>query len=143
MWREQNESLRCGDLLSLCVRSSSGFVLPGICLSLSHSAAALGTLLPRKGLDPLLISSHVHNKLLSIRLCCLTCDVLESRTSVAESCDRNNFGTILIFGTLLLNYALARLRKGTGIPLSSPCLYRVIRNYCRCFDNLSCTIHLR
>jgi hypothetical protein len=123
MWHEQNESLRCSELLSLCVRSSSGFVLPGICLSRSHSAAALVTLLPRQGLDPLLISRHVRNKLLSIRLCCLTCDVLESRISIAESCGRNNFGTILLFGTLLLNYALARIREGRGITLTSPCLY--------------------
>lgn len=73
MWHEQNESLRCSELLSLCVRSSSVFVLPGICLSRSHSAAALVTLLPRQGLDPLLISSHARNKLLFIRICCLTC----------------------------------------------------------------------
>jgi hypothetical protein len=85
MWHEQNESLRCSDLLSLCVRSSSGFVLPGICLSRSHSAAAFVTLLPRQVLDPLLIPRHVHNKLLSISPCYLTCDMLESRTSAAES----------------------------------------------------------
>jgi hypothetical protein len=85
MWHEQNESLRCSDLLSLCVRSSSRLVLLGICLSISHSAAALVTLLPRQGPDPLLISRHVHSKLFSIRLCYLTRDMLESRTSVAES----------------------------------------------------------
>ena len=68
MWHEPNESLLCSDFLSLCVQSSLGFVLPGICLSRSHSAAAVATLLPRQDLDPLLISRHVHNKLLSIIL---------------------------------------------------------------------------
>jgi hypothetical protein len=104
MWHEQNESLRCSDLLSLCVRSSSGFVLPGICLSRSHSAAALATLLPRQGLDPLLISRHVHNKLLNQG------QVSQKAQWIlfVPACDRNNFGTILLFGTLLLNCALGR-----------------------------------
>jgi hypothetical protein len=130
MWHEQNESLRYSDLLSLCVRSSSGFVLPGICLSYSHSAAALVTPLRRQGPGPWLISRHVHNKLLSVRLCYLKCDMLESRTSVAESamdsfitaCDRNNIGTILLFGTLILNCELARVREGRRISLIWPCL---------------------
>jgi hypothetical protein len=69
-----------------CVQSSSGFVLPGISLSRSHSAAAVATLLSRQGLDPLLISRHDHNKSLSIRLPYLKCDdMFESRISVAES----------------------------------------------------------
>jgi len=85
MSHEQNDILRCSDFLSLCVRSSSGFVLPGLCLSRSHPAAALVILLPRQGLDPSLISRHVHNKLFSIRLCYLTCVMLESRTNVAGS----------------------------------------------------------